>query len=129
MSAAEVAEKDNDFKNLNNHLANERTHMAGVRTAISFVSFGVTLNRFSLYLSQSEKDHPNRIRLLNESANTGLGMVVLGFLVLLWALYRYRVVLNAIKMQNYTPPKFTVTMIASLLMCIAIFGVVWMIMG
>ncbi|WP_437587991.1 DUF202 domain-containing protein [Sorangium sp. So ce1000] len=36
------------------HLANERTHLAYVRTAIALLSFGITLNRVSLFFLETE---------------------------------------------------------------------------
>jgi putative membrane protein len=37
------------------HLANERTHLAYIRTAVSVIGLGIAINRFSLYLVQSQK--------------------------------------------------------------------------
>src|SRR6516225_8620375 len=75
---------------LSEHLANERTYLAYLRTAISLISFGVTINRFSLFLIQS-KQMPERALLWNMVGvgRLGIGMVVLGLLLLIWAAIHY----------------------------------------
>lgn len=71
------------------HLANERTHLAYLRTTVSLIGFGITINRFSLYLIQND-DAPQGGRLfLKDVGNAGLGMVGLGLALLIWSLYRY----------------------------------------
>ena len=52
---------------LSEHLANERTYLAYLRTAISLISFGITINRFSIYLVQSKL--PPRTSLANVGLN------------------------------------------------------------
>jgi putative membrane protein len=85
-------------------LSNERTHLSYLRTAISLVSFGITLNRFSIYL-QEKKDVGTQSGALHlrDTENVGAGMVVLGLLILIWSLYRYRLVSQAIEAGNYNP--------------------------
>lgn len=75
--------------NLRSHLANERTHLSYLRTTVSLVGFGITLNRFSIYLIQQGKQvHDTRL-LLRDAGNAGIGMVVLGLALLVWSIYRY----------------------------------------
>lgn len=74
--------------NLRSHLANERTHLSYLRTTVSLIGFGITLNRFSMYLLQ-QKQTPRVEPMLRDSGNAGVGMVVLGLLLLLWSIYRY----------------------------------------
>lgn len=77
-----------NVSNLRSHLANERTHLSYLRTTVSLIGFGITLNRFSMYLLQDE--HAPRVEpMLRDSGNAGIGMVVLGLLLLLWSIYRY----------------------------------------
>jgi putative membrane protein len=74
--------------NLRSHLANERTHLAYLRTTVSLVGFGITINRFSIYLIQQGQE-PARVGLLRDTGNAGLGMVLLGLALLIWSIYRY----------------------------------------
>lgn len=73
---------------LRTHLANERTHLAYLRTAVSLVGFGITINRFAIYLMQ-EKLAPSREAMLRDTGNAGWGMVLIGLGLLAWSLYRY----------------------------------------
>jgi putative membrane protein len=89
---------------LSEHLANERTYLAYLRTAISLISFGVTINRFSLFLIQS-KQMPERALLWNMVGvgRLGIGMVVLGLLLLIWAAIHYTQLSRAIDQETYRP--------------------------
>ena len=78
-----------DIANLRSHLANERTHLAYLRTTVSLIGFGITINRFSLYLVQQKLAPPEHIDMLRGTGNAGLGMVVLGLALLIWSIYRY----------------------------------------
>ena len=74
--------------NLRSHLANERTHLSYLRTTVSLIGFGITLNRFSMYLVHQNQS-PRFTPLLRDSGNAGLGMVLLGLALLMWSIYRY----------------------------------------
>jgi len=89
--------------NLRSHLANERTHLAYLRTSVSLIGFGITLNRFSIYLIQHGGGPEQPEHMLRNSGNAGLGMVVLGLLLLLWAIYRYWRVGKDIELGQYIP--------------------------
>ncbi len=90
---------------LSEHLANERTYLAYLRTAISLISFGITLNRFSLFLIQS-KEVPERalarFDLLGLS-RIGFGMVIFGLLLMLWAGWHFTSVSRGIDRGDYRP--------------------------
>jgi putative membrane protein len=88
--------------NLRSHLANERTHLAYLRTTVSLIGFGITLNRFSIYLIQQGQASEDT-RLLRDAGNAGLGMVVLGLALLAWSIYRYWRVGQRIERGEYVP--------------------------
>ena len=92
-----------DVSKLRSHLANERTHLAYLRTTVSLIGFGITINRFSLYLVQQKLAPPEHIDMLRGTGNAGLGMVVLGLLLLLWSIYRYWRVGQDIEKGHYVP--------------------------
>jgi putative membrane protein len=98
--------------NLRSHLANERTHLAYLRTTVSLVGFGITLNRFSIYLIQQGAE-PGSRALLRNTENAGLGMVVLGLALLVWSIYRYWRVGQDIERGEYVPRQRG-TLVASL---------------
>jgi len=90
---------------LSEHLANERTYLAYLRTAISLISFGVTINRFSLFLIQS-KELPERALgrwNLIGVGRVGFGMVVFGLLLLVWAAIHHSQIGRGIDQGNYRP--------------------------
>jgi putative membrane protein len=62
-----------------------------VRTAIALLGFGITLNRFSIYLTQEQKvvEHEHVLGLYDVEA-VGIGMAWAGLVMLAWSLYRYR---------------------------------------
>jgi putative membrane protein len=100
---ASGAEKTTALATLRSHMANERTHLAYVRTAISLLGFGIVLNRFALYLIQSQhilagtREPPT----LEEAKWVGSGMVVLGILVLAWSIFRFHRTSRDIDRQRY----------------------------
>jgi putative membrane protein len=75
--------------NLRSHLANERTHLSYLRTTVSLVGFGITINRFAIYLMQQGKAPETAHRLLRDTGHAGIGMVALGLMLLVWSIYRY----------------------------------------
>jgi putative membrane protein len=79
-------------QNVSQHLSNERTYLSYIRTAIALISFGVTINRFSLFLIQSKFIALNA-RLEGSLMNVqraGLGMVIFGIVLVVWSVFHYR---------------------------------------
>ena len=101
-NADKLAEQRTALSDLRSHLANERTHLAYLRTSVSLVGFGITLNRFSVFLQEhkmlGQQDHGP---LLRNTENVGTGMVALGLLLIVWALYRYWHVNQDIKNKRF----------------------------
>jgi putative membrane protein len=98
---------------LSEHLANERTYLAYLRTAVSLISFGITVNRFSLFLIQS-KEAPEkavqRFDLVGVS-RIGFGMVVFGLVLLLWAGAHSAKVGRGIDRGDYRPNQVSIWVI------------------
>lgn len=93
------------------HLSNERTHLSYVRTGVSLLSFGITLNRFAVFLTQSDGLGTGRISTEARMRSTeyiGLGMAILGTLLLVWSLFRYKSVHEQIMGKAFVPPKTAV---------------------
>ncbi len=100
----ELAEDRTSLATLRSHLANERTHLAYLRTAVSLVGFGITLNRFSIYLLEDRELTPGSNRfLLRDTGNVGAGLVVLGIILMAWSLYRFWSVSHDIENARYVP--------------------------
>lgn len=90
---------------LSEHLANERTYLAYLRTAISLISFGITVNRFSIYLIQSNRlseraeEHFSLLGL----SRVGFGMVIFGLALMIWAGYHFGSVSRGIDRGTFRP--------------------------
>jgi putative membrane protein len=100
----ELAAQRTSLASLRSHLANERTHLAYLRTAISLIGFGITLNRFSIFLLDDRELSPGSARfLLRNTENVGAGLVVLGVVLMGWALHRFWRVSQDIEVGRYVP--------------------------
>lgn len=101
---------------LRSHLANERTHLAYLRTAISLIGFGITINRFSVFLEQQGKIGAGQTGpMLRSSEHAGAGMVVIGLTLVIWSLYRYWHVNQDITKAVFRPLHRAVVMVTVLL--------------
>ena len=90
---------------LSDHLANERTYLAYLRTSIALIGFGITINRFSIYLIQS-KTLPERALQRWDMAGVGklgFGMVIAGLILLAWATSHFTQVSRGIERGTYRP--------------------------
>lgn len=110
---------------LRTHLANERTHLAYLRTAVSLVGFGITINRFSIYLMQ-EKMAPTRAGMLRDTSNAGWGMVVIGLALLAWSLYRYWAVSRDIEQGHHRKHVRVVIWTTVILLLVGGASVIWL---
>jgi putative membrane protein len=98
---------------LSEHLANERTYLAYLRTAVSLISFGITVNRFSLFLLQS-KEAPEKVVQrfdLVGVSRIGFGMVVFGLGLMLWAAAHSAKVSRGIDRGDYRPNQLSIWVI------------------
>lgn len=117
--------------NLSEHLANERTYLAYLRTTLSLMSFEIAINRFSLWLSQSRDlaAEPRFGRELIETSQLGIGMVVLGAVLLAWAVVRYSQVLRNIEAQDFRPRPLSIWILTLLVLVGALSGAGWLIVS
>jgi putative membrane protein len=78
------------LSDLRSHLSNERTHLSYLRTSTALIGFGITINRFSLFLQEHGKLATDGASpMLRDSEHAGAGMVVVGLALIAWSLYRY----------------------------------------
>lgn len=108
------------------HMANERTHLAYFRTSLSLMSFGISLNRFSLYLRMN-KLTSGQFGFLYETEFVGLSMVILGIVILSWALYRFEKVSKAIENHTYSSSKFAMILLTCSIILMGGLSAVWLI--
>ena len=110
------------------HLANERTHLAYVRTAIALVGLGITINRFSLFLLQSEPagTPSTEATVLRDGERVGFGMVALGLAVIAMAIWRYAKVDREIDAGFFKPNQAMVWALSLLVLALGGFSVTWL---
>ena len=93
------------------HLANERTILAWIRTAIAVMTLGVGINRFSLFLVEFSHIVPGSGRTANIHAEElGVGLVILGILMMLGAIWHYLDVAKAIDEDTYRPSRLKIVL-------------------
>ncbi len=117
------------------HLANERTYLAYVRTSIALITFGITINRFSLFLIQTGPARPYegpvpavpapRV-LLGDTEHLGMGMVIGGLIVLIWSAVRYSRIRVQIQRDNYTSDAVTIWFVTLGVLVLGVWSVLWL---
>ena len=115
-----------DTAHTSEHLANERTHLAYIRTSVSLVSLGITVNRFSIYLREKEMIPAQPRRLLHDTEQVGLGMVLFGFFIMVLALFRYRRVERDIDAEHFRPNRTMVELMTLSALVGGALGLLWM---
>ena len=104
-------------QNTSQHLSNERTYLSYIRTSIALISFGVTINRFSLFLIQSQRlSLQDRLgwSLVNVQ-RAGLGMVMFGMTLVMWALLHYASNRRHIDRGDYRPGTWIIWTLAAVI--------------
>jgi putative membrane protein len=125
------AEQGKPGTHVSEHLSNERTYLSYLRTSVSLMSFGIAINRFSLFLVQPNSG-PSNLPLgsrLVSSERLGVGMVALGMALLAWAAVHYRIMLGQIERGNFRPRPGTVMVLTVLMLVAGLTGVVWLFLG
>jgi putative membrane protein len=126
-SSTDLAVKRTGLADLRSHLANERTHLAYLRTCVSLVGFGITLNRFAVYLREHDKiGATTSRRLLHNTENVGAGMIALGLALAVWSLYRYWHVNHDIQNASFRPMDRAVESITLLFILIGGITAAWL---
>jgi putative membrane protein len=126
----DLSEHRTNLSDARSHMANERTHLAHVRTGLALLTFGITLNRFSITLQQSHLAPVSGKGLgaLRDAGTVGIGMVIAGVAILIWALWRFLTVFHQIETLTYTPPKLAVTVSTIVIIATGAISAIWLIL-
>ncbi len=92
------------------HLANERTILAWIRTAIAIMTLGIAINRFSLFLVEFSRIVPGGRTANIHAEELGIGLVILGILMMLGAIWHYLDVAKAIDEDTYRPSRLKIVL-------------------
>ena len=98
------------------HLANERTLLAWVRTAVAIIVFGFAIGRFGLALRQIAAVQGAHISTTGASLWFGSASIVMGLLIMIAALLRYRRTTQQLEAGEYRPSSDLVTFVSIAIM-------------
>jgi putative membrane protein len=96
------------------HLANERTFLAWVRTGAAIVVFGFAIGRFSIALRQLTAFQGHPIHRSGISVWMGASSIVLGVLLVVAGLYRYRQTRDRLEEGKFEPAGFILDLVTIL---------------
>jgi putative membrane protein len=123
---SQAPEAPNRGGGVREHLANERTYLAYMRTAIALVSFGITINRFSLFLLEKQLLTKAQSVLLDNAEDLGIIMVILGMACMLWAGFAYADVSRQIETGVFRPRKRAIWIITFLVFGFSALSLYWL---
>jgi putative membrane protein len=109
------------------HLANERTYLAFLRTTVSLVSFGITINRFSLFILEQKGSavRPPGYAGLVGAENAGILMVIAGAALMVFAAIQFVSTNRDIERNTYAP-RITFAIVIAVVVLIACAGSLWL---
>ena len=98
------------------HLANERTYLAWVRTGLVVITLGFAVARFGLALTAIIDVLPG----VRYSSIVGIGLVLLGGVIELFAFQRYRSNQKTISSDTYQPSSSAEAILSIIIFLLAI---------
>ncbi len=96
------------------HLANERTFLAWVRTGAAIVVFGFAIGRFSIALRQLSSLEGHPVHRAGISVWMGATSIVLGVLLVVGGLFRYRQTRTRLDQGTFEPAGFVLDLVTAL---------------
>ena len=108
------------------HQANERTFLAWMRTSIALIGFGFAIARFGLFLHElqsrlNEKDMPTHSFISSQSL--GIGLVIIGIIVIILAVWRYNQVFWQIERGDYRPSRLLIWVTAGIVIFLGLLSI------
>lgn len=88
---------------IRDHLANERTFLAWIRTSISIIVFGFVVGKFGLTLREFLLIQNHTVKESGASLSIGVGFMIMGIIMSLLSLTRYRTTMHCIDTEQFKP--------------------------
>ena len=110
------------------HLANERTVLAWIRTAIAVMTLGIAINRFSLFLLEFSRTVPGGRTVNIHAEEAGTGIVGLGVVLILGAIWHYLRVARMIDAGNYQALRSPIVAAALAVLVLGGASLVWLLL-
>ncbi len=85
------------------YFAAERTFLAWLRTGLGLIGIGFAVSRFGLFLQQGTPAHRAGSRSIGASTIAGIGLVLLGVLVNVGAVWQHIRVIRELRSGAWTP--------------------------
>jgi putative membrane protein len=105
---------DSNANRARDHLANERTFLAWVRTGAAIVVFGFAIGRFSIALRQLSSLQGHPMHRSGISVWMGATSIVLGVLLVVAGLFRYRKTRDRLEQGKFEPAGFVLDLVTVL---------------
>jgi putative membrane protein len=121
-----LKEQQAKLHHVSEHLANERTILAWIRTAIAVMTLGVAINRFSLFLIEFGHAVPGGRAANIHAEELGIGLVVLGVIMMVGAIWHYLDVARAIDQENYRPSRLKIVLASLAVLILGGTSMVWL---
>jgi len=109
-----MAAADGNGNRARDHLANERTFLAWVRTGAAIVVFGFAIGRFSIALRQLTALQGHPIHRSGLSVWMGATSIVLGVVLVVAGLVRYRKTRARLEAGTFEPAGFVLDLVTIL---------------
>jgi len=122
----EIKEQQKKLHHVSEHLANERTMLAWIRTSIAVMTFGVGINRFSLFLVEFSKIVPGGHTVNAHAEELGAGLVALGLMIMLGGTWHYIHVARTIDDDTYRPARIGIVLTTLVVLVVGGTSLAWL---
>jgi putative membrane protein len=114
-------------RHVSEHLANERTILAWIRTSIAVITFGVAINRFSLFLMEIHQVVPGMRSDANRHVEKlGIGLVILGIAIMCAAIWHFLHIGRAIESETYRPANLPLVLTSLAIVAMGGSALIWL---